>query len=106
METTEQTSLAPLTPAMRYYLLNREEKLKKMSERYHNRPDVIAKKEERERLRAEKEAKKEAEKEAKKAEKKEKRSQRDRSSLEERIELAKRTSKKYSKVLNAPATPT
>lgn len=80
-----------MTPAKRYHLLNREERLKKMSERYHNRPDVIAKKAERERLRAEKEAKKALEKEEKEA----LRIQRDGMNLEQKIELAKKTSKKY-----------
>jgi hypothetical protein len=49
----------------RFYALHREEKLAK----YHNNPEVIAKKEERERKKAEKEA----EKEAKRIEKEKKR---------------------------------
>jgi hypothetical protein len=80
-----------MTPTNRYHMLNREERLKKMSERYHNRPDVIAKKAERERLRAEKEAKKAQEKKEKEAS----RILRDGMSLEQKIELAKKTSKKY-----------
>lgn len=91
MEKTAQTSLEAMTPATRYYLLNREERLKKMSDRYHNRPDVIAKKAERERLKAEKDAKRAYEKEEKKVA----RAHRDGISLEQKIELAKKTSKKY-----------
>ncbi len=36
-----------LTPSARYYLLHREEKLAKFRERYNNRPDVIAKRQEK-----------------------------------------------------------
>ena len=64
---------ATMSREMRYYYLNREKKIAKDLARYHSRPDVIAKKEERERRRAEKEAeklaKKEASKEAKRLEK-------------------------------------
>lgn len=45
-----------MSPSMRYYHLHRDQKNAKDLERYHNRPDVIAKKEERERKKAEKEA--------------------------------------------------
>lgn len=45
-----------MSPSMRYYHLHRDQKKAKDLERYHNRPDVIAKKEERERKKAEKEA--------------------------------------------------
>ena len=44
-----------MTPSMRYYYLHRDQKKAKDLERYHNRPDVIAKREERERKKAEKE---------------------------------------------------
>jgi hypothetical protein len=101
METTAQPPVATMTPAMRYYLLNREEKMRKMSERYHNRPDVIAKREERERLRAEKEAAKALEKEAKKAA----RVQRMGMDLSERIELAKKTSRVAKKYVQAADPP-
>lgn len=65
------------TPKMprhqRYYALHREEELAKDRERYNNRPDVIAKRAEREKKKAEKEmlkiAEKEAEKQAKRIEK-------------------------------------
>lgn len=53
----------------RYYALHREECNALRLARYHNNPAVIAKREERERIKAEKEAIKQAEKEAKKAEK-------------------------------------
>ena len=49
-----------MTSEMRYYYRNREEKIAKDLARYHNNPEVIAKKEERERKKAEKEAEKEA----------------------------------------------
>ena len=62
-----------MTPAMRYYYRHREEKKAKDLARYHSKPEVIAKKEAREKLKAEKEkeikAKKESEKEAKRIEK-------------------------------------
>jgi hypothetical protein len=44
----------------RYYALHREDKLAKERERYNNNPEVIARREERERKRIEKEAEKEA----------------------------------------------
>jgi hypothetical protein len=53
----------------RYYALHREECNALRLARYHNNPAVIAKREERERIKVEKEAIKQAEKEAKKAEK-------------------------------------
>jgi hypothetical protein len=62
-----------MTPAMRYYYRHRDEKKAKDLARYHSKPEVIAKKEERAQKKAEKEAekkaKKEAEKEAKRIEK-------------------------------------
>ena len=82
----------------RYYLLHREEKINKVKERYHNNPEVIAKKEERERKKAEREAekaaKKEAEKEAKRQEKERQR--------QEKLAVALATSKKR-KVDASPA---
>lgn len=64
-----------LTSNQRHYARHREEKLRKVKERYHSRPDVIArnaaraqKKEEKARLAAEKGVEKEAEKELRKAE--------------------------------------
>ena len=53
----------------RYYTLHREECNALRLARYHNHPSVIAKREERERIKAEKEAAKQAEKEEKKARK-------------------------------------
>jgi hypothetical protein len=53
-----------MTPEMprhqRYYALHRDEKLARDKERYNNNPEVIAKREERERKKAEQEAEKEA----------------------------------------------
>ncbi len=49
-----------MTPEMRYYYRNRQERINKVKEKYNNNPEVIAKREERERKRAEKEAEKEA----------------------------------------------
>ena len=73
----------------RYYALHREQKLSK----YHNDPEVIARREERERKKAEKESEreieKEAEKEAKKAEKEKKR--------QEVLQLALATKKQVKK---------
>jgi len=48
-----------LTRNQRYYALHREEKLKKVKERYQNCPEFIAKREEQERKKTEKEAEKE-----------------------------------------------
>ena len=58
-----------LTRNQRYHALHREERISKILDKYHNNPEVIAKKEERERKKAEKEAKREAEKEIKRIEK-------------------------------------
>ena len=58
-----------MTSEMRYYYRNREERINKVKDKYHNDPEVIAKREERERKKAEKEAEKEAEKDAKRLEK-------------------------------------
>jgi hypothetical protein len=58
---TEESVEDPKMPRhQRYYALHREEKIAKDLARYHNRPDVIAKKEERERKKSDKEAEKEA----------------------------------------------
>ncbi len=69
-----------LTRHQRYHALNREKRISYQLERYYNNPDVIAKREERERKKAEKaaekEAKKAAEKEAKQQEKKRKQDER------------------------------
>lgn len=54
-----------MTPEMRYYYRNREVKIAKDLARYHSKPEVIAKKLERERKRAEKEAEKQAKREEK-----------------------------------------
>ena len=74
-----------ITPAARFYRLHRDEQLAKKKLEYHNRPDVIAKREERERKKAEKES----EKEAKRAEKAKKR--------QEDIAIAIETKRKIKK---------
>ena len=75
----------------RYYALHREECNALRLARYHNTPSVIAKREERERIKAEKEAAKQAEKEAKQAEKEKKR--------QDEIQLALATRKVPKKML-------
>lgn len=47
-----------MTRNQRYHALNREERCSKRMERYYNSPEVIAKREERERKKVEQEAKK------------------------------------------------
>lgn len=61
MDTTDMVEPVQekITPSMRYYLLHKDEKNAKALARYHSKPDVIAKKEERERKKAEKEVEKE-----------------------------------------------
>jgi hypothetical protein len=59
-EEAVQDATHGMTPEMRYYYRNREEKLAKDKERYNNKSEVIAKREEKERKKAEKEKQKEA----------------------------------------------
>lgn len=75
-----------ITKKQRWYALHREEELARAREEYNSRPDVIAKREERERKKAEKEAAKLAEKERKRIEREEK--------LKANHEVALATSKK------------
>lgn len=79
---TEEQATDMITPAARFYRLHREEQLAKKKEEYNNRPDIIAKRQERQRKKAEKEA----EKEAKLLEKENK--------LKERIAIAENTCRK------------
>ncbi len=71
--TVSETVEVNMTPATRYYRLHRDTQLERKKKEYNSRPDVIAKREEREKLKAQKEAekkaKKEEEKEAKRIEK-------------------------------------
>jgi len=80
-----------MTPEMRYYYRNRQERINKIKDKYNNNPEVIAKREERERKRAEKEteklAKKEADKEAKRIEKERIR--------QEKLAIAEATKRKF-----------
>lgn len=77
----------------RYYALHREECNALRLARYHNKPEVIAKREERERKKAEKEAHEKAEKEARQAEKEKKR--------QDAIQLALATRKNTKKMEGA-----
>ena len=89
-----------LTRNQRYHALHREERISKILDKYHKNPDVIAKKEERERKKAEKVAEKEAKKEAKRIEKERIR--------QEKLVLAlatKRKSKSISSGLDAILNP-
>lgn len=61
-----------LTRNQIYYARHREEKRQKVKERYHNDPAVLARRAERERVKAEQKAQREAEKAAKKEEAKQK----------------------------------
>lgn len=67
-EETQDMPQGKMTRHQRYYLLNREARSQKHKEIYNNRPDVIAKRAERERIRAEKEAEKEAKRQQKQLE--------------------------------------
>ena len=90
---TEEVKTETITPCARYYRLHREEQLAKKKDEYNNRPDVIAKRQEREakkaQIEAEKAAKKAAEKAAKQAEKDKK--------IQERVALAEQTRRKFKK---------
>jgi hypothetical protein len=67
-EATAEAPTIKLTRNQRYHLLNREERLRKQREKYNSDPEVIAKREEKERLRAEKEAEKLAKQQQKQTE--------------------------------------
>ena len=91
MAEAEAEETQKMTSEMRYYYRNREEKIAKDLARYHNNPEVIAKKEERERKRIEKGAMKQAEKEA---EKEAKRIEKERI-RQEKLALAEATKRKF-----------
>ena len=74
-----------ITPAARFYRLHRDEQLAKKKLEYQNRPDVIAKREERERKKAEKNAAK-----------KDKQQEKDKK-VQERIAIAVETKRKIKK---------
>jgi hypothetical protein len=90
-----------ITPAARFYRLHREEQLARKKEEYNNRPDIIAKREERERNKLEKEMKKkekqDAEKLAKQIEKNKK--------IQERIMIAEKTKRKIKKLSEVTLDP-
>ena len=79
----------------RYYRLHRDKRLAYIKDKYHNRPDVIAKREVREKRKAEKIAEKEAEKQV---ENKRKNEEREKKSLE-KLMVAIKTSKIKGKIL-------
>ena len=60
----EEIQDVSMTRNQRYHALHREERLAKAAEKYKNNPEVIAKREERERKKAERDAEKAAKKEA------------------------------------------
>ncbi len=60
MAEESQEDAHKMTPEMRYYYRNREERIHKVKEKYNNNPEVIAKRKERENKKVEKEAEKEA----------------------------------------------
>lgn len=68
-ESDTSETVETMTRYQIYHALNRAKRLEKAAERYHNDPAVLAKRAERERLKAEKEAAKIAEAEQKKQQK-------------------------------------
>lgn len=92
-EATAETPTITLTRNQRYHLLNREERLRKQREKYNSDPAVIARREEKERLKAVKEAERKAVKEAEKEAKKEERRQQKQLELQEKIKIAAATKK-------------
>lgn len=82
-----------MTRNQRYHALHREERCSKRVERYQNSPEVIAKREEHARKKAEKELAKQAEQEAKKAEKMAEKER----ARQERLQLAIATRKRIRK---------
>jgi hypothetical protein len=89
MADTDAENNVKMTRNQRYHALHREERIAKALEKYHNDPEVIRKKEEREQKKAEREAEKLAEKESKRLEKERAR--------QEKLALALATRKDTSK---------
>lgn len=85
-ESKTEIMVTEMTPQERYYLIHHNECLARAREKYNQRPDVIARRQERERIRAEKGQKTTAEKEAERAVK--------------RIEKAKKMEEKRIAALN------
>jgi hypothetical protein len=86
-----EDELKKMTADMRYYYRNREAKIAKDLARYHSKPEVIAKRAERERKKAEKEAEKEANKQA---DKEAKRIEKERI-RQEKLALAEATKRRF-----------
>ena len=82
----EESEVKNMSREMRYYHLHREEKLVKLRERYANHPNTIAKREERERKKVEKEAEYKAKQEDKER------------IRQEKLQLALATSQRKQKV--------
>ena len=89
----EETAETNITPAARFYRLHRDEQLARKKEEYNNRPDVIAKREERRRKQAEKEAGKGTEKMEDNETKEEKREKREKI-RQEKLKVALETRRK------------
>lgn len=87
---TEVPQEEKMTRAVRYYMLHREECLARRKANYDRRPDVIQRREEKEKKQAEKEAAKQA---AKEALKEQKRAEKEKK-LMERLEKAKATARR------------
>lgn len=81
-----EQSTTTISAAARFYRLHREEQLAKKKEEYRTRPDVIAKREERERKRAEKAIAKAAKQEEKIKK------------IQERIMIAEQTRRKFKTI--------
>jgi len=101
MEETQDVSGVKMTRNQRYHLLNRESRLQKKREKYNNDPDVIAKREEKERKKEEKEAERKAQKEAEKEAKR----QQKQLELQEKIRLAAETKRPRRKEVSEDSPP-
>ena len=104
VEQSEETNEIPtLTRHQRYHALNREKRINYQLERYHNDPDVIAKREAREKAKAEREAEKKAKKEQEKAAEK---SKKDAEKAAEKVAAkAKKDAEKTKSPASAPVSP-
>jgi hypothetical protein len=83
-----------ITPAARFYRLHRDEQLARKKEEYNNRPEVIAKREERRRKMAEREAERKAKQEEEKAEKQQEKDKK----IQELVAIAVQTKRKIKKI--------
>jgi hypothetical protein len=103
IQSDETNDIPKLTRNQRYHYLNREKRNTKALEKYHNNPEVIAKREAREKAKTEREAEKKAKKEQEIIEK----NKLKQLLIEERIKLATETKKSQkSKNKNIFDSPT